>query len=133
LGTELKHRKIKQFKAGILEGVKNFDLYFVDLSLELGFLKLLGSFQEYRALAKSESKLTDENIETKLPVMMVNTLDTPPKSPKKSKRAYVDLKVFIGFSLLMNQTVYKSSFSLTDCVIKESSAIVKYLVDVSYP
>jgi hypothetical protein len=101
--------------------------------LELGLLKLLGSFQEYKALATNESKLTDENIETKLPIIMVNRLVTPPKSPKKSKRAYVDLKVFIGFSLLMKSALYKTSFFLTDYVIKESSAMVKYLVDVSYP
>jgi hypothetical protein len=103
LGIDPIQRKIKQFKAGILEGVKNVDLYLVDLSLELGLLKLLGFFQEYKALATSDFKFTEENNETMLPTMIVNNPATPPKSPKKSNRAYVDLNVLMGFSLVTSQ------------------------------
>jgi hypothetical protein len=36
--------------------------------------------------------------------MTVKKPEIPPRSPNRSKKAYVDLKVVIGLSLAMNET-----------------------------
>jgi hypothetical protein len=67
-------------------------MYFDSLEvLFVGLLKPGGSTQEYRVCAIYAFKFTDENLETICPIIVVKKPKIPPRSPIRSKKAYVDL------------------------------------------